>query len=123
MSPLDQAFVRMKPKADAVRQRWPGDTDMEKTHRAFAGYYEGFIPLLKAGFARTDVLKLLDSSKAFGVSERSIRRPETIRKSSDADLLEALAKSGWWSLEVVEHIAIRGVNTATLEVLKRLVRR
>lgn len=120
MTPLEQAFEPVKLTARAIRRKWPGDSYGEKTQRAFAGYDWGYVPLLKVA-PRVEVLRLLDRSKAFGVSERSIRRVETIRNASrEAAALEAFAKTGWWSLEAVEHIVIRGVNAEVVTLLGKL---
>lgn len=120
MTPLEQNFEQVKLTARAIRHKWPGDSFLEKTQRAFAGYDWGYLPLLEVA-QRTEALKLLDVTKVFGVSERSIRRAETIRTApQEAAALEAFAKSGWWSLEAVEHIVIRGVNAEALAILRKL---
>src|SRR6185437_15116682 len=72
MTPLEQNFEQVKLTARAIRHKWPGDSFLEKTQRAFAGYDWGYLPLLKVA-QRREALKLLDVTKVFGVSERSIR--------------------------------------------------
>lgn len=117
MTPVDQAFARIKDDALKVRSTWPSDKDVDKAHKAFAAYDLGFKPLIEVA-SRAEVLKLLD--KLFGVGERHVRRAETIRLSgAEAQALETFVKTGQWSLEAVEHVVIRGVNADALEIVWR----
>ena len=118
MNPVEKTFEQVKAMASDVRRRWPSDNDVDKAHKAFAAYEMGFNRLINVT-VRVEVLKLLD--KLFGVGERHIRRAETVRRAGqEAAALEKFVKSGWWSLEAVEHIVIRGVNADALERVWKL---
>jgi len=120
---LLEAFEPLKAGARAVRMSWSGTSYSAVAQRAFAGLDQGFTPLIKAGFARADVLDLLDKTRAYGVSERSIRRAQSIRQSPHAVAAEGFAKLGLWSLEVVEHITLQGSNDTALTFVKVIRRR
>lgn len=112
MSPLERA----KEDARTVLLKWPTDSDLDKNNRAFAGYDLGLVPLREV-YPRADALKVLD--KMFGVSERHIRRVETIRKSglAKATILERIAKAGHMSLETLEHLVIKPTNADVIEAI------
>ena len=110
---LDQ----VRTAARTVLAKWPEDkNDAHKSNRAFAGYDLGFLPLRDL-YKRADVLKILD--KLFGVSERHIRRVETIREAGTekAVILERVAKAGSLSLEVVEHLVIKPTIADVIETM------
>ena len=125
---VDQPWeAREKAKAAgvAVRSDYPGDTDVEKAHRSVAAY-EWFVALMRSGYKRNDALLFLDPNKnggdkkptLFGVSERHIRRVETIRskRPKQAARLEQIAKQGRVSLETIEHLVLHP-STDLVEVV------
>jgi hypothetical protein len=109
----------------AILSDYPGDTDTAKAHRSVAAY-EWFLALTRSGYKRNDALLLLDPNKnggvkkptMFGVSERHIRRVETIRakRPKQAARLEQIAKQGTVSLETIEHLTLHP-STDLVEVI------
>jgi hypothetical protein len=107
-----------------AKQQWPGDTDADKAHRAFMGY-KWYVELVKY-MKRNEVLIFLDPNKnggekqptVFGVSERHIRRVDTIhtRRPKQFSRLEAIAKKGTVSLETIEHLVLHP-STDLVEVV------
>lgn len=123
MNPLEQ----VKEVACRAKEKWPHNTDSEKACRAIEAYERGFIEL-KRYFGRDSALKLLDPNKGtkgggkptmFNVSERSIRRVETIRekKRPEVAALESAAMMGELSLELVEWIVNHPPSASTLEAI------
>ena len=66
---------------DAARrtlEKYPNDkSDTDKAGRAVEGYELGYLPMLREGYTRQESLRKTD--KLFRVSERHVRRVETIR--------------------------------------------
>jgi hypothetical protein len=105
----------VKEAALRTKMRWPRDTDADKAHRAIAAFELGFIPLMRL-YSRDNALSILDPNRkirigkrdrptTFNISERHIRRVETIREKRplDAARLESIAMKGTMSLELVEY--------------------
>lgn len=111
-SPLEKA----KEDAKIVLLKWPSRSDVDKDNRAFSGYDLGLVPL-RLIYSRADALRVLD--KMFGVSERHVRRVETIRKSgkAKASILERIARAGHLSLETLEHLVIKPTNADVIEAI------
>lgn len=114
---------RAKAAGRAFMLQFPGDSDVAKAHRSIAAY-EWFVKLT-CHFKRADVLLMMDPNKngggpkrstMFGVSERHIRRVETIRRSKRAARLEEIAKQGTVSLETIEHLVLHP-STDLVEVV------
>lgn len=108
-----------------AKQQWPGDTDAEKAHRAIAAY-DWLMALQKHNVPRNEALLFLDPNKnggpkqptVFGVSERHIRRIDTIRfrRPKQFNRLEEIAKKGTISLETIEHLVLHP-STDLVEVV------
>jgi hypothetical protein len=102
----------------------PGDSDKAKAHRSVAAY-EWFV-VLGRHYKRAEALLILDPNKnggakqttVFGVSERHIRRVETIRRERPKQCarLEEIAKQGTVSLETIEHLTLHP-STELVEVV------
>ena len=102
----------------------PGDSDMAKAHRSVAAYE--WFKRLAGHYKRADALLTHDPNKnggtkqatMFGVSERHIRRIETIRKErpKQCGRLEEIAKQGTVSLETIEHLTLHP-STDLVEVV------
>jgi hypothetical protein len=110
----------VKEAAYRTQLKWPGGTDAEKACRAIEAYELGFLPLCRL-YKRKDALRVLDSGgrQMFGISERHIRRIETIRQKrpKDAARLERVAMLGALSLELVEWIVNHAPSADTLEAI------
>ncbi len=106
--------------------KWPGDSDAEKACRAIEAYELGYVELTSR-YDRDTALSVLDPGRKggpkrppiFGVSERHIRRVETIRKRRPdiAARLERIAMRGTVSLEVAEHLVIHPPSADSLEAV------
>ena len=119
---LDQ----VKEAAYRTKLKYPGDTDAMKACRAIAGFELGLTQLMRL-YSRDVALQLLDPNKKgnqnkptmFNVSERHIRRIETIRQKRplDAARLEGIAMRGAMSLELVEYNVNHPPTADALEAL------
>lgn len=111
---------RVKLAGERTRAKWPGDSDAEKASRAIEAYELGYLPLRRL-YSRKNALLILDSKgqQMFGVSERHIRRVETIREKrpTDAARLERLATTGALSLELVEWIVLHPPSADVIEAI------
>jgi len=104
--------------------KYPSDSDADKAHRAIAAY--DWLVELRLHYKRVLALTILDPNKnggpkrptLFGVSERHIRRVETIRdrRPKQSARLEAIAKTGAVSLETIEHLVLHP-STDLVEVV------
>ena len=123
----DSHLEQVKEAARRAKEKWPGNTDSEKACRAIEAYERGFVEL-KRYYGRDSSLKLLDPNKGqngggrptmFNVSERSIRRVETIRESKNPGIaaLESAAMNGELSLELVEWVVNHPPSADTLEAI------
>lgn len=111
-------------QGEDARRLYPGDDDRAKAHRSVWAY-EAFVHLCQH-YKRVNALVLLDPNKnggakkptLFGVSERHIRRVETIRKlrPKQAHRLEEIAMAGTVSLETIEHLCLHP-STDLVEVV------
>ena len=106
---MSTVLERVREAAYRTRLKYPGDTDAMKACRAIAGLELGLVELCR-DFTRKTALQILDKGGSgqtpmFNVSERHIRRVETIRKKRplDAARLEGIAMRGTMSLELVEY--------------------
>jgi hypothetical protein len=107
-----------------AQKLYPGDGDKAKAHRSIWAY-EAFRELSQH-YKRVDALLMLDPNKnggakqatMFGVSERHIRRIETIRRERPKQWprLEEIAKQGTVSLETIEHLCLHP-STDLVEVV------
>lgn len=107
-----------------ICDKYLGDDDRSKAHRSVEGY-RWFVELARH-YKRADALQLVDPNKnggskqprMFGVSERHIRRVETIRKlrPKQFDRLVAIAQQGTVSLETIEHLCLHP-STDLVEVV------
>jgi hypothetical protein len=119
-----ECLLQVKEAAYHTNLRWRGNSDAEKSSRAIAGYELGLVELTRH-YTRITALLFLDPNKSstgkkatlFNVSERHIRRVETIRKKRPdiASRLESIAMRGTVSLEVIEHLIIHPPSADTLE--------
>jgi hypothetical protein len=123
----DTPWDVLKEAVDAgiqAQEEYPGDSDTAKAHRSVAAYE--WFKRLRQHYKRADALLILDPNKnggakratVFGVSERHIRRVETIRKERPKQCarLEEIAKQGAVSLETIEHLALHP-STDLVEVV------
>lgn len=107
-----------------VKADFVGDGDIAKAHRSLEAY--GWFIALQRHYKRINVLMMMDPNKnggpkqptMFGVSERHIRRVETImeRRPKQFVRLMEIAKSGTVSLETIEHLALHP-STDLVEVV------
>jgi hypothetical protein len=119
--PLPQVIEAARRTLEA----WPGNSDTEKANRAKTAYELGLIPL-RTFYGTRKALCLLDPNKGkegggrstmFGVSERSIRRIETISNNSPEEYarIKTIALQNGMSLETASHITIRTPAADVLE--------
>jgi hypothetical protein len=119
----------VKEAALRTKMKWPRDTDSEKACRAIAAFELGLVPLMRL-YSRDNALSLLDSNRKikigkrgrptmFNISERHIRRIETIREKRplDAARLESIAMRGTLSLELVEYNVNHPPSADALEAM------
>jgi len=119
---LDQ----VKEAAYRTKLKYPGDTDAMKACRAIAGFELGLTQLLRV-YSRDTALQLLDPNKKgnrnaptmFDVSERHIRRIETIRKKRplEAARLETMAMNSQITLELAEKMVNHPESADTMEAM------
>ena len=119
-----QALQAAKEAGREALERHPSDSDADKAHRAIEAH--NWLIDLRLYYKRPIALALLDPNKnggpkkptMFGVSERHIRRVETIRhrRPKQSSRLEAIAKTGAVSLETIEHLVLHP-STDLVEVV------
>lgn len=124
-TPLE-VLARVKEHANRIKEKYRGNTDAEKAARAIAAFEIGYVELARA-YGRDSTLLLLDPNKKqnlkkptmYNVSERHIRRVETIRerRPQAAARLETIAMNGSPSLEWIEHLVINPPNADALEAM------
>jgi hypothetical protein len=113
-----------------TKMKWPDGTDAQKACRAIAAFELGLVELMRL-YSYDTALKVLDPNRGmkhgerrgrptmFNVSERHIRRVETIRQKRPlaAARLEGIAMRGSMTLEVVEHIVNHPPTADALEAM------
>lgn len=119
-----EVLAAAKEAGRQAQQDYPGDSDTAKASRSVAAYE--WFKQLSQHYKRMNALLLLDPNKnggpkrptMFGVSERHIRRVETIRKvrPKQYERLEQIAKQGAVSLETIEHLVLHP-STDLVEVV------
>jgi hypothetical protein len=125
MSDMPWDALKAAKEAGLLAQKeHPGDSDTAKAHRSVAAYE--WFTVLGRHYKRAEALLILDPNKnggtkqptMFGVSERHVRRVETIRKErpKQCGRLEEIAKQGTVSLETIEHLTLHP-STDLVEVV------
>jgi hypothetical protein len=116
-----EVLDQVKEAARRIREQYPDkESDVQKAARAIAGFELGYLPLKRA-YGRASALQILDPNKnqtpMFAVSERHIRRVETIRKKRPLDcaFLEGIALRGLLSLELVEWVVNHPLTADVME--------
>ena len=124
---MTDILAQVKEAAYRTKLKWPGNSDLAKANRA-AEAYKWFVEL-KRHYGRNSALLILDPNKntkkgfpkdkptMFGVSDRSIRRIETIREQRAAVGLEDIVMKDGVSLETASHSIIRKVTVDIIEAM------
>lgn len=118
-------LARAREAGREICDKYPGDDDIAKAHRSIEAYH--WFRELSGNYKRAEALLIVDPNKngggqkratMFGVSERHIRRVETIlqRRPKQFDRLAQIAKQGTVSLETIEHLVLHP-STDLVEVV------
>jgi hypothetical protein len=127
---MTMVLEQVKEAAIRTKMKWPGGSDAQKACRAIAAFELGLVELQRL-YNYDTALKILDPNRGvkqgerrgkptmFDVSERHIRRVESIRakRPLDAARLEGIAMRGAMSLELVEYNINHPPSADALEAL------